>query len=138
MSLLGPNCEVTLRTDKVLEDKNFLKMSVAAEQGCHVLAVPEGPRLVSYLKEKRAEGFKVVALEQASTSVILNSGTVLPRAMVVVVGSEGAGVPPWLMQSGLVDLFVELPLMGQTRSLNAHVATAMLLWHYCQQHAVQK
>ena len=38
------------------------------------------------------------------------------------------------LQSGLIDRFVELPLMGQTRSLNVHVATSMLLWHYCQQH----
>ena len=54
--------------------------------------------------------------------------------MVLVVGAEAHGIPAWLMASGLVDGYLELPLLGQTRSLNAHVATAMVLHHYCLQH----
>ena len=164
-SLLGAQAEVTLRTDKVLQDGNFTKMSVAAERACGVVAVPVssrpvayprgkrspsraltgpppcehalpqvGARLVAYLREKRSEGFSVVALEQTSSSEILCASTTLPAKMVALVGSEAHGVPAWLMHSGLVDRYVELPLLGQTRSLNAHVATAMLLWHYQLQH----
>ena len=39
-ALLGSRVEVALRTDKVLSDPHFLKMSVAAEKACGVVAVP--------------------------------------------------------------------------------------------------
>jgi len=133
-SLLGGRAEVALRSDKVLTDPHFMKMSVASERAGHVVAVPEGPRLMAYIREKRANGFLVVALEQTSDSTVLCATTVLPRKVVVVIGDEQQGIPPWLVQSGLVDLFVEIPLLGQTQSLNAHVAAAMLLWHYRLQH----
>ena len=72
----------------------------------------------------------MLALEQTSDSVMLGLGTALPKRVVFVVGSEGQGVPAWLLHSGLIDGFLEheLRLLGQTQSLNAHVATAMLLW----------
>ena len=89
---------------------------------------------MAYLREKRAEGFVVLALEQTSTSTLLTPSSKLPRRVVFVVGAEGQGIPPWLMGSGLIDSFLELQLLGQTKSLNAHVATAMLLWQYCLQH----
>lgn len=133
-ALLGGRAEVALRSDKVLTDPHFLKMSVASERAGHVVAVPEGPRLMAYIREKRANGFTVLALEQTATSLILREATVLPKKLVVLVGDEQQGIPPWLVQSGLVDMFVELPLLGHTQSLNAHVATAMLLWHYRLQH----
>ena len=79
-------------------------------------------------------GYTVLALEQSSASTLVASTTVLPEQAVIVIGSEGQGLPPWLMQSGLLDALYELPLRGQTRSLNAHVATALLLWHYSLQH----
>ena len=133
-ALLGASGEVTLRNDKVLSDVHFLKMSVAAEKSCAVRAVPEGPRLAAFLRENRSEGYAVLALEQTSTSVMLGPATPLPKRVVLVVGSEAHGVPAWLLHSGLIDGFLELRLLGQTQSLNAHVATAMLLWHYCLQH----
>merc|ERR1711879_189029 len=43
-ALLGGRAEVALRSDKVLTDPHFLKMSVASERAGHVVAVPEGPR----------------------------------------------------------------------------------------------
>ena len=133
-ALLGATAEVTLRTDKVLTDPHFLKMSVAAERNCAVVPIPEGPRLVAYLREKRAAGFTVLALEQTSTSIMLRRETTLPKRVVFVIGSEAHGVPAWLIQSGLIDGFLELRLLGCTKSLNAHIATAMLLWHYCLDH----
>lgn len=133
-SLLGRRAEVTLRDEKILKDPNFLKMSVASERACRVVAVPEGPRLVNYLREKKTDGFVVVALEQTSSSVLLRADVKLPEKIVILVGSEGTGVPVWLVQSGIIDTFLELPLLGRTQSLNAHVTASMLLWHYSLQH----
>lgn len=133
-ALLGTRGEVALHSQVVLSDPAFLKMSVASERAGHVIIVPRGPRLVEFLREKRCEGFVVAALEQTSTSVLLCSETKLPQRMVLLVGSEQHGLPVWLVQSGLIDLFLELPLLGRTGSLNAHVAASMALWHYRLQH----
>merc|ERR1712050_260264 len=84
--------------------------------------------------EKRSEGLTVVALEQTSTSTLLNKTARLPERMVVLLGNEQQGLPSWLLLSGLVDQFVELPLLGKTQSLNVHVAASMLLWHHQLQH----
>merc|ERR1719424_2043905 len=121
-SLLGTRAEVALRNDKVLQDIHFTKMSVAAEKACNIVAIPEGPRLIAYLREKRAEGYVVVALEQTSTSEVLGPETKLPKRVCMLMGSEQQGIPCWLVQSGLIDRFLELPLLGKTQSLNAHVA----------------
>lgn len=133
-ALLGPRAEVTLHSLVVLSDPAFLKMSVAAERAGHIVVVPQGPRLLEFLREKRCEGFTVAALEQTSTSRLLCAETPLPRKLVLLVGSEQHGVPVWLVQSGLIDMFLELPLLGRTGSLNAHVAASMALWHYRLQH----
>eukprot|EP00746_Dinoflagellata_sp_MGD_P068949 gnl/MRDRNA2_/MRDRNA2_282979_c0_seq1.p1 gnl/MRDRNA2_/MRDRNA2_282979_c0~~gnl/MRDRNA2_/MRDRNA2_282979_c0_seq1.p1 ORF type:complete len:411 (+),score=53.46 gnl/MRDRNA2_/MRDRNA2_282979_c0_seq1:87-1235(+) len=133
-ALLGSHGEVTLHTEKILRDPSFLKISVAAEKAGRVTVVPEGHRLIAYVREKKAHGFTVVALEQTSTSKMLEASTKLPERLVLLVGNEQEGLPAWLVQSGLVDRFLELPLLGQTGSLNAHVATSMILWQYCLQH----
>lgn len=133
-ALLGSCVEVALRNDKVRSEGPFQKMVVAADKNVRLSAVPPGPRLLHFLREHRAQGKQVVALEQTSNSEILQAGTQLPKRFVLLLGSEQEGLPAWLLQSGLVDRFVELPLRGQTGSLNVHVAAAMLLWHYRLQH----
>eukprot|EP00931_Biecheleriopsis_adriatica_P019346 TRINITY_DN13206_c0_g1_i3.p1 TRINITY_DN13206_c0_g1~~TRINITY_DN13206_c0_g1_i3.p1 ORF type:complete len:265 (+),score=34.69 TRINITY_DN13206_c0_g1_i3:301-1095(+) len=137
-ALLGSCAEVTLHSEKVLGDPHFLKMSVASEKAGHVVVVPQGPRLVAYLREKRAAGYSVVALEQTSNSEILNAELQLPERLVVLIGNEQEGLPTWIIHSGLVDSFVELPLHGRTGSLNAHVAASILLSRYQLQHLQAK
>merc|ERR1712187_594102 len=94
-SLLGSQAEVTLPNDKVLRDPHFLKMSVAAERALRVISVPEGERLVAYLREKRRDGMTIVALEQTSTSLLLNKEARLPERMVLLLGNEQQGLPNW-------------------------------------------
>lgn len=133
-ALLGPRGEVALHSQSVLSDPSFLKMSVAAERANRLVFVPQGPRLLEYIREKRAAGFSVAALEQTSSSRELCIRTALPKKLMMLIGNEQQGLPVWLVQSGLVDDFYEIPLLGQTGSLNAHVAASMLLWHYRTQH----
>lgn len=55
-----------------------------------------------------------------------------PQHCVVVLGNEQSGMPASVL--GLLDVCVEIPMLGVTRSLNAHVSGAMVLWNYTQQH----
>lgn len=126
-ALLGGRVEVALRNDKVLQEASFQKMVVAADKSVRMSSVPCGPRLVAFLREHRSAGRQVIALEQTSSSEMLEVSLRLPKKFVLLLGSEQEGLPAWLLQSGLVDRCIELPLQGKTGSLNVHVAAAMLL-----------
>lgn len=72
------------------------------------------------------------ACVQTSTSEALQCVR-LPKRVVLLLGAEKEGIPVDLLQD--VDLCVEIPQLGITRSLNVHVSGALLLWEYTRQHA---
>jgi len=51
-----------------------------------------------------------------------------PQRCVVVLGNEQNGMPAAVLP--LLDVCVEIPMLGVTRSLNAHVSGAMVMWEY--------
>lgn len=70
-------------------------------------------------------------MEQATNSVPLQHYT-FPQRCVLLLGNEQSGMPAGVLP--LLDVCVEIPMLGVTRSLNAHVSGAMVLWQYTQQH----
>lgn len=72
----------------------------------------------------------IAGVEQATNSVPLQSYC-FPKHCVVVLGNEQTGMPASILP--LLDVCVEIPMLGVTRSLNAHVSGAMVLWQYTQQ-----
>lgn len=92
-------------------------------------------RLAIYLREKREQGFTIVALEQTAKSVSLERFR-FPEKTVILVGNEQNGVPPELL--AMIDQAVEIPQLGVIRSLNAHVSTAVCVWEYTSQHMQQR
>jgi len=56
--------------------------------------------------------------------------------MIFLLGAEKTGIPVELLAD--VDLVIEIPQLGVTRSLNVHVSGAILLWEYSKQHALLK
>jgi tRNA G18 (ribose-2'-O)-methylase SpoU len=73
-------------------------------------------------------------VEQATNSVPLQSYT-FPKLCVLLLGNEQNGIPVSLLP--LLDVCVEIPMLGVTRSLNAHVSGAMMVWQYTQQYLAQ-
>lgn len=73
-------------------------------------------------------------VEQATNSVPLQSYT-FPKRSVLLIGNEQNGVPVQLLP--LLGVCLEIPMLGVTRSLNAHVSGAMVVWQYTQQHLAQ-
>ncbi len=69
-------------------------------------------------------------VEQASGSVPLHRFAFPPRCLLVL-GNEQSGVPQRLLP--LLDACVEIPMLGVTRSMNAHVSGAMAVWQFVQQ-----
>lgn len=70
-------------------------------------------------------------VEQATNSIPLQRFS-FPKRCVLLLGNEQSGMPAGILP--LLDACVEIPMLGVTRSLNAHVSGAMVLWQYTQQH----
>ena len=58
-----------------------------------------------------------------------------PERVVLLLGAEKKGIPVELLAE--LDLVVEIPQLGVTRSLNVHVSGAILLWEYSKQQALK-
>ncbi|KAL6761070.1 Alpha/beta knot methyltransferase [Haematococcus lacustris] len=110
----------------------FKKQSVTSERWLRLLEVARGD-VATFLAEQRAAGYTIIALEQASNSQPLQRFQ-FPRRTVLLLGNEQNGVPVPLLP--LCDACLEIPMLGTTRSLNAHVSGALATWQYAQQWAL--
>lgn len=79
------------------------------------------------LGELQAEGYHLLALEQAHESVSLEAFTPQPnQRYALILGNEVRGVHEDFMQA--VDTCLEIPQLGTKHSLNVSVATGIALW----------
>ncbi len=84
------------------------------------------PTTVEAVEALRAEGFAIIAIEQAATSVMLNDFAPDDRPLALVFGNEVSGVDPAVMQ--LADGCIEIPQLGMKHSLNISVSTGIVIW----------
>eukprot|EP00029_Vermamoeba_vermiformis_P000118 TRINITY_DN10133_c0_g1_i1.p1 TRINITY_DN10133_c0_g1~~TRINITY_DN10133_c0_g1_i1.p1 ORF type:complete len:201 (-),score=24.49 TRINITY_DN10133_c0_g1_i1:33-635(-) len=83
------------------------------------------------LEKLKAEGYKLVALEQTNKSHILFDYKFDPKT-VIIVGNEKLGLSDKILN--LVDDCVEIPIYGLPHSFNVSHALAMTLYEYCKQY----
>jgi len=79
-----------------------------------------------WLAEQRAAGSHVVGVELADEAIRLADLLPARRRTVVVLGHEQAGIPPEAVD--LLDLAVEIPMIGTGASLNVAVAGSLVLY----------
>lgn len=107
------------------------KVAAGALETLPVARVVNLGRALEQLKE---DGFWVYGTaSEAAQSV---HATKFDRPIVLVVGAEGAGLS--LSIQNLCDVLVSIPLGGKTPSLNASVATGMVLYEIYRQRWVEK
>ncbi|XP_050668616.1 uncharacterized protein LOC126967945 isoform X2 [Leptidea sinapis] len=116
-----------------LQDKQFQGLSMSAEKWVNIIEVRPGAPLLDYLTSKRDEGFCLVAAEQTSTSVSLQTFK-FPKKTVLLLGNEKDGVPCNLLP--VMDHCIEIPQQGVVRSLNVHVTAAIFIWQYSSQNVL--
>ncbi|GJP36161.1 hypothetical protein CLOM_g20680 [Closterium sp. NIES-68] len=133
---LARTCEVfkanrlVLQDTSVVNDRQFQLISVTAEKWVPIEEVPI-QALASYLEQRRAQGYTLVALEQTANSVPIHTYD-FPAKTVLLLGREKEGVPADLIR--LLDVCVEIPQLGLIRSLNVHVSAAIATWEYTRRH----
>ena len=101
-----------------------------ARDGAETIAIEIHRTLPPVLKELKAEGYRLVGLEQTSGSRNLHEYP-FERRSVLVVGNERAGLDEEILQ--LVDDAVEIPVFGMPYAYNVGTAAAMALYEYCRQ-----
>ena len=88
--------------------------------------------LLHPLKRLKADGYRVVGLEQTASSASLFSFLFPPRC-VILIGHERKGIEDELL--ALCDDVVEIPTYGLPHSHNASSAGLLAVYEYCRQHS---
>lgn len=82
--------------------------------------------VIALIQLKQKEGYVAVAVEQSPQSIPLPD-FVVPEKVLYIVGSETEGVSKEVL--AMVDMVVEIPMLGKKESLNVSVATGIVLYH---------
>lgn len=81
------------------------------------------------LKELRSNGYHIVAVEQASGSIMLNNYMpAISGKYALIFGNEVNGVSDEVMQ--VVDECIEIPQFGTKHSFNIVVSAGIVLWDF--------
>ena len=107
------------------------KVAAGALETLPVARVVNLSRALEQLKE---DGFWIYGTASAAAQPVYK--TEFDRPIVLVVGAEGAGLS--LSIQNLCDVLVSIPLRGKTPSLNASVATGMVLYEIYRQRWLEK
>lgn len=92
------------------------------------IKIIETDDLVKTLKETKKNKFKVVATSLDTNDSIYD---IEYNKKVIVIGNEANGVSKEIQE--LADNRVKIPMLGKTESLNASVATGIMLYEYVRQ-----
>lgn len=96
------------------------KTALGAEQ-----TVPFSYQELPDLAAIKAAGYRIVALEQAKTSISLPTYA-SPEKVCLLLGEEVHGIPPELLEQ--CEDILEIPMVGQKESFNVSVATGIALY----------
>lgn len=104
--------------------KEIKKTALGADESVTTKHFPNAEEAV---KELRAEGYKIYAVEQAENSRLLHKLRTAPdEKIAVILGNEVSGVEQSTI--ALCDGCIEIPQLGMKHSLNIATAAGIVLW----------
>ncbi|MFI5159510.1 MAG: RNA methyltransferase [Sphingobacteriales bacterium] len=84
---------------------------------------------VEAIEQLRKDGYKIIAIEQAENSLMLNTFTPQKtEKYALIFGNEVNGVSDEAM--GLIDACIEIPQFGTKHSFNIVVSAGIVLWDF--------
>ena len=105
-------------------------ISKIARDGAEALPLSIHRTLPPVLRKLRADGYRLVGLEQTTGSKSLYTYG-YARRTALVVGNERLGLADDVLE--LLDDVVEIPVYGMPHSYNAAIATSIAMYEYCRQ-----
>ncbi|MBE7035718.1 MAG: 23S rRNA (guanosine(2251)-2'-O)-methyltransferase RlmB [Ruminococcaceae bacterium] len=112
-------------------DAVVAKTSAGAVHHTHVVRVTNLSQTAETLKEK---GLWLVGADMSGESSLFESNMTGPIGLVV--GSEGKGISRLMREK--CDFMVRIPMLGETESLNASVAAAVMMYEIVRQRNFKK
>lgn len=95
------------------------------------------PSTLDAVKELKADNYKVYAIEQVESSVMLNNfNTQAGEKLAIVFGNEVKGVQQEVID--ICDGVIEIPQVGTKHSLNIAVSAGVVIWDLFQKLSVAK
>lgn len=85
-----------------------------------------GADVIEWLERQRADGTRIVGVELADEAIRLADLPAARERTVMVLGHERDGIPDEAME--LLDVAVEIPMVGWGASLNVAVAGSLVLY----------
>ncbi|MDQ1496053.1 MAG: tRNA (guanosine-2-O-)-methyltransferase [Actinomycetota bacterium] len=85
-----------------------------------------GRDVENWLRDQGTSGSHVIGVELVEEAVALADLPAARRRTVAVLGNESSGIPSSALD--LIDLFVEIPMVGTGASLNVAVAGSLVLY----------
>jgi len=85
-----------------------------------------GRDAVAWLREQRTAGTWIVGVELAEEAIRLGDLPAARQRTIAVLGHEQTGIPPEALD--LLDVAVEIPMIGSGASLNVAVAGSLVLY----------
>jgi tRNA (guanosine-2'-O-)-methyltransferase len=79
-----------------------------------------------WLRDQRSAGYQVIGVELADEAIRLADLPAARQRTIAVLGHEQAGIPAEALD--LLDLAVEIPMIGTGASLNVAVAGSLVLY----------
>jgi tRNA G18 (ribose-2'-O)-methylase SpoU len=106
--------------------KEIHKTALGAEK---IVGFVPASDVMELIKELRADGFRIVGLEQDDRAIPLPNYHCKNGAykMALLIGEEVYGLTPSLCD--ICDNLIEIPMFGQKESFNVSVATGIVLYH---------
>ena len=93
--------------------------------------VIETEDIVKIIEEIKEKGYEIIVTSLEASSSVYD---VEYKKKVIVIGNEANGVSKEVLD--LADEKVKIPMLGKTESLNASVATGVILYEYVRQKLV--
>ncbi|PHS16490.1 MAG: RNA methyltransferase [Blastopirellula sp.] len=118
------------RVSKIVTTGNAKIDPKIARDGAEHLPFSNHRSLAPVLKQLKADGYRLVGLEQTTNSQDLHQYQFV-RKTVLVIGNERQGISDEIL--ALLDDVVEIPVYGMPYSYNAATATCMALYEFCRQ-----
>ena len=81
---------------------------------------------LDWVQRQRDRGTTILGVELAEEAVRLADLPAAKNRTVLILGNEGTGIPPKALD--LLDLVVEIPMVGYSGSLNVAVAGSLVLY----------
>lgn len=81
---------------------------------------------LGWLRRQKAAGWRVIGVELADEAVRLGDLPAARERTIAVLGHERTGIPPEAMD--LLELAIEIPMVGSGASLNVAVAGSLVLY----------